>query len=296
MAKVERLIFVVLLLAVYCTCQSSSFHNGTLTNDSTTLNITGVTNRTLHGGWTFSCKWNYNFKILQVSISVVMILSGAFVLSLGYKKRRITFFLVGMISAAILTYFVCLGESNLSHTTLLLVSVAAGLFLSLFTTTVLYIGYFVTALFAGIFLGFGALLVFTTFQLFHSIAIPSVIIATISLVLVFATLWWRRVFLIISTSLLGAAMFCGGLDYFVEGFFILKYTEQKLFYSKIAPLCWYSYVVFGAWPALFVIGMLVQLLWTGKEKHKTNYVFIYRRRKRHREENIGLTSRSVDYI
>ncbi len=213
----------------------------------------------------------------------------------GYKKRRISFFLVGFVGAGILTYLVCLGESNLSSTTVILISVAGAFALSLFTTTVLHVGYFITALFAGISLGFAALTVFTTFKLFYSIAIPCVVIAAVGLVQVFITLWWRRVMLITSTSLLGATMFSGGLDYFVEGLFILKYIEQKIFYSKIAPLCWYSYIIFGVWPALFIAGMLIQFLWTGKEKHKTNYVFIYRKRKRNPEERIGLTSRNVDY-
>ena len=172
----------------------------------------------------------------------------------------------------------------------ILVSVAAGLFFSLFTTTVLYIGYFVTSLFAGLSLGFAALFFYTTFQLLHSVAVPCVAIAAVSLVQVFITLWWRRVLLITSTSILGATMLAGGLDYFIERLFILKHMEAKIFYSKLAPLCWYSTVVLGIWPALFIAGMLVQLLWTGKEKHKTNYVFIYRRKKRNQEENFALTT------
>ena len=190
---------------------------------------------------------------------------------------------------------VCLVESNLSTQILILVSIAGGLFMSLFTTTVLYIGYFITGLFAGLALGFGALLVFTSFQLFYSIAIPCVAIASISLVQVFVTLWWRRVMLIASTSILGATMFIGGLDYFVEGLFLLKYMEQTIFYSRVAPMCWHTYVVIGLWPAAAIAGFLVQLLWTGKEKHKTNYVLIYRRRKHNREDHIGLTSHGMHH-
>ena len=206
------------------------------------------------------------------------------------------FFLVGFIGTGCLTYLVCLSESNFSGVINILVSVAAGLFFSLFTTTVLYIGYFVTSLFAGLSLGFAVLLLYTTFQLLYSVAVPCVAIASISLVQVFITLWWRRVQLITSTSILGATMLAGGLDYFIERLFILKYLESKIFYSKVAALCWYSLVVLGLWPALFIIGMLVQLLWSGKEKHKTNYVFIYRRKKRNRhEENFALTSLDAGY-
>lgn len=209
---------------------------------------------------------------------------------IGYRKRRAAFFLVGFIGTGCLTYIVCLSESKFSGIVHILISVAAGLFFSLFTTTVLYIGYFVTGLFAGLSLGFAALLLYTSFQLLYSVAVPCVAIASISLVQVFITLWWRRVQLITSTSLLGATMLAGGLDYLIERLFVLKYLEAKIFYSKVAPLCWYSLVVLSIWPACFIIGMLVQLLWTGKERHKTNYVFIYRRKKRNREENFALTS------
>ena len=218
-----------------------------------------------------------------------------FLFLLGYKKRRIAFFLVGAIGTGCLTYLVSLSESKFSSIIHVLLSVAAGLFFSLFSTTVLYIGYFVTSLFAGLALGFAAMLLYTTFQLFHSVAVPCVVIAAVSLIQVFITLWWRRVLLITSTSVLGASMLAGGLDYFIERLFILKYMEAKIFYSKIAPLCWYSFVVLAIWPALFIAGMLVQLLWTGKEKHKTNYVFIYRRKKRNREENFALTSRDGSF-
>ena len=240
-------------------------------------------------GWYFHLSL-FRFLAFLVEIKQETHLSLFFVLLSGYRKRRIAFFLVGFIGTGCLTYLVSLSESNFSGVIHILVSVAAGLFFSLFSTTVLYIGYFVTSLFAGLSLGFAALLLYTTFQLLYSIAVPCVAIAGISLALVFITLWWKRVLLITSTSILGATMLAGGLDYFIERLFILKYVEAKIFYSKIAPLCWYSIVVLGIWPALFIIGMLIQLLWTGKEKHKTNYVFIYRRKKRNREENYALTT------
>eukprot|EP00112_Aurelia_sp_Birch-Aquarium-sp1_P025168 Seg824.2 transcript_id=Seg824.2/GoldUCD/mRNA.D3Y31 product="Transmembrane protein 198" protein_id=Seg824.2/GoldUCD/D3Y31 len=291
MEKAFLLTFAMACIPVY-----TQGINMTLQNNSKSHNISGLTNQTLSKGINFSCKWNFNFKIVPVAVAGIFMLSGLVILTVGYRKRRIAFFLVGFIGTTILAYLVCVSESNFSGIILVLVSVAAGLFVSLFTTTLLYVGYFVTGLFAGLALGFAAVLVYTTFQLLHSIAIPCVAIAAISLVQVFITLWWRRVMLITSTAILGSTMLAGGLDYFVEGLFMLKYAEQKIFYSRVAPLCWYSFVILGIWPTLFIISMLVQFLWTGKEKHKTNYVFIYRRRKsRNQEEHIGLTAQYEMY-
>jgi len=269
--------------------------NTSATDNSIPYNISGLTNKTLNDGIGFSCKVTRPLDLVLSVVAGVFIISGIVLLTVGYKKRRIAFFLVGAIGTGCLTYLVSLSESKFSSIIHVLVSVAAGLFFSLFSTTVLYIGYFVTSLFAGLALGFAAMLLYTTFQLFHSVAVPCVVIAAVSLIQVFITLWWRRVLLITSTSVLGASMLAGGLDYFIERLFILKYMEAKIFYSKIAPLCWYSFVVLAIWPALFIAGMLVQLLWTGKEKHKTNYVFIYRRKKRNREENFALTSRDGSF-
>ena len=52
--------------------------------------------------------------------------------------------------------------------------------------------------------------------------------------------------------------------------------EMKIFYNRVAGLCGRSYVVLGVWPVLFVIGMLVQCLITGKERQKEDYTFMYR--------------------
>ncbi len=74
---------ILLLLVLTCKCQNISFGNETLRNNSAASNITGATNRTLENGINFSCKWNYDFKLLQSATSAVVILSGVFVLSLG---------------------------------------------------------------------------------------------------------------------------------------------------------------------------------------------------------------------
>ena len=182
----------------------------------------------------------------------------------------------------------CIDESSFSTTINLLIGVAGGLFVSLFTTTILYCGYFITGLFAGFSLGFGLLMAWTTYQFLYSVAIPCTVIAGVGLVQVFVTLWWRRVLLIISTSILGSTMFASGVDYFVENLFLLRYTEQRIFYSRVPSMCWYSYVILGLWPGMAIIGALIQLFWTGKEKHKTNYVFIYRRRRQEGQEQVGL--------
>ena len=92
---------------------------------------------------------------------------------------------------------------------------------------------------------------------------------------------------IISSCVFAAAVMVSSLDYFVEGFFMLEYMEMKIFYDRVAELCWWSYLMFALFGLFLVIGLLVQCLWSGKEKQKEPYTFVYltrRRQARNREQ------------
>lgn len=172
---------------------------------------------------------------------------------------------------------VVVAEGNFSTVINILIAIASGLIASFFTTLLLYCGYFITGLFAGFTLGFLFLLIYTAFASLNSIALPCVIIASFGIVMTFMTMWWRHRMLIVSSCLFASAVMATSLDYFIEDLFILQYMEMKIFYNKVANLCWYSYVVFGLWPLFLIIGLLIQCLLTGKERQKETYTFVNNR-------------------
>ena len=180
---------------------------------------------------------------------------------------------------------IVIAEANFSLMINILIAVVTGLFVSIFTTITLYCGYFLMGILAGFVTGFIFLMVYTTFLSLNSVALPCVIIAAFGLFQVFITMWWRHRVYIVSSCLFASAAMAASLDYFVENFFILKYIELKVFYNRIADLCWWSYLIIGLWPAFFIAGLLVQCLVTGKERQKQNYTFIYKRKKRRQDRD-----------
>jgi len=229
-----------------------------------------------------SCIWNYKYDIAKSVISGLCFLMGTFILVFGYKRRRISFCFTGLTSVSILTYMVVVTEAKFSLLINILISLATGLFACLFTTILLYCGYFITGLFAGFAIGFIFLLIYTTFLPLNSVALPCVIVALFGLGQVFVTMWWRHRVYIFSSCLVSSAVMASALDYFVEDLFLFRYMEMKIFYNRVAELCWWSYVVIGVWPLFFVIGILVQCLITGKERQKEPYTFNYRRKQQRR--------------
>lgn len=198
----------------------------------------------------------------------------------GYRRRRISFCLIGLTSISIFTYMVIITEANFSTVINILISVAAGLVACFFTTLLLYCGYFITGLFAGFMIGFIFLVIYTSFTSLNSVALPCVIVSLFGLFQTFITMWWRHRVFIVSCCIFASGVMASALDYFIEDLFIYKYLEMKIFYNKHADLCWWTYLVFGLWPLFFIIGLLIQFLLTGKEKQKETYTFIYRRHKR----------------
>lgn len=225
-----------------------------------------------------SCRWNYKYDVAKSIIAGICFLMGFFILLYGYKRRRISFCFTGLTSVSILTYMIIASEAKFSLLINILISLAAGLFASLFTTMLLYCGYFITGLFAGFTIGFIFLLVYTSFLPLNSVALPSVIVALFGLGQVFITMWWRHRVYIFSSCVVSSAVMASALDYFVEDLFLFRYIEMKIFYNRVSELCWWSYVILGIWPLCFLIGILVQCLITGREKQKEEYAFRYQLR------------------
>jgi len=225
-----------------------------------------------------TCRWAYKYDVAKSVIAALCFFMGSFILIFGYKRRRISFCFTGLTSVSILTYMIIVTEAKFSLMINILIALATGLFASLFTTILLYCGYFITGLFAGFTIGFIFLLIYTTFLSLNSVALPCVIVALFGLGQTFVTMWWRHRMYILSSCIVSSAVMASALDYFVEDLFLFRYMEMKIFYNRVAELCWWSYVVIGIWPLCFIVGMLVQCLFTGKERQKEEYQFRYRRK------------------
>ncbi|XP_065674700.1 transmembrane protein 198 [Hydra vulgaris] len=225
-----------------------------------------------------NCKWNYKYDIGRSIVAVLSFFSAGFVLIFGYKRRRISFGLIGFSTASILTYLIIIGETEFSLIVNIFISLAAGVVVSFFTISSLYCGYFLTGLLGGFLTAFIFLLIYTLFLSLNSLTLPCVIIAVVGLIQTFFTMWWRHRILIFSICMVASAVMAAALDHFVEDLFLLEYIEMKLFYNRVPKLCWWSYLVLSLWPLCFIIGILVQCLYTGKERQKESYIFVFKRK------------------
>lgn len=83
--------------------------------------------------------------------------------------------------------------------------------------------------------------------------------------------------MILSTSCLGAALILVSVDYFVESSRASAYVYDRLSARVSASaLCWYSWIIVGAWPLLTSASAVVQFCITGAKfdhREKTQGMF-----------------------
>ncbi|XP_076967086.1 transmembrane protein 198-like isoform X1 [Tamandua tetradactyla] len=181
----------------------------------------------------------------------------------GYRCFKAVMFLSGLLSGALVIFLLCHKEQVLE--TQLSLEVSAGIALGigflcgLVTMLVRSVGLFLTGLLLGLTLGAGVLLGTEPIYQPPSAWVPAGSLVGLALLGALLTLRWPRPFTILGTALLGAAVLVACADYFLEGLALGSRLGQRLqALPGLPPLCWYSWVLLGAWPALGAIGALAQ--------------------------------------
>ncbi|KAK5874873.1 hypothetical protein CesoFtcFv8_027420 [Champsocephalus esox] len=82
-----------------------------------------------------------------------------------------------------------------------------------------------------------------------------------------------------STAMFGAAVITVAVDYFVELFALVLYMYERLKAAPGKPVCWVTWVVLGVWPALTLLGVMVQWKVTA-EGYSHTKVIISRQQRR----------------
>lgn len=264
--RVSETILRAIVLAFYWISSAAAMENNETSNNA---------NNSSNGGTDkpFSCEW----KDLEFPItfgpgiaSSVCIVIGGFNLILGFKYQRITLFATGFSSAALLSYVICLIRSTLAIHYVLLIVAAVAIFAGILCTTVVFCGLFSSGIMAGFCLAMVVLLGFASLYQYTTLSIPVGVIIGVSVLIAGANVWWKRVLLIVSSSINGGALIVGGLDYFIEDLRLLDYFWLKIFMKNIKghEPCIFSWIILGVWPLMVLIGLLVQFLKTAKQPPK----------------------------
>lgn len=265
----RRVFFPPLRALVLAFCWISS--TAAVSNNTSTTTTNNPSNET--SGKPFSCEWkDLDFPITYgpgIACSLC-ILIGGFHVVVGFKYQRITLFATGFSSAALLTYLICLIRSSLDIQYILLITAAVGIFAGILCTTVIFCGLFTSGIVAGFSLAMVFLLGFSSLYTYTTLSIPVGMVIGVPVLLAGASVWWKRVLLIVTSSIYGGALMIAGMDYFIENLRLLDYTWQKVFIKDLKGLkpCFFSWIVLGVWPLLVLIGLLVQFLKTAKKPRK----------------------------
>ena len=173
-------------------------------------------------------------------------------------------FLTGFILGSLVTYLICLEEQLLPLEGKIGVAVAAGILCGLITMLVQYVGVFMTGFCLGLLLGIASLIVMEEFYHPSTKWICIGVLFGSGLLFALFSLKFQRCLTMIGTSLFGAALLVASLDYFIEMFMMVHYVWDRVKAEYSQPVCWFSWIILGLWPATFFVGALAQWKITGR--------------------------------
>ncbi|TRY98352.1 hypothetical protein DNTS_007749 [Danionella cerebrum] len=173
-------------------------------------------------------------------------------------------FLTGLMFGSIIIFLLCYKERVLDTQLSVEASVGIGLGIGtlcgLVTMLVRSVGLFMVGLLLGLLVGIGTLIGMEEFSSNppRSVWVPLGVLLGLGMLFAVLTLQWQRCFTTLSTAVFGAAVIVVATDYFVELFALVRYIYERVKTGPREPVCWVTWMVLGAWPALALLGVLVQ--------------------------------------
>ncbi|XP_062931709.1 transmembrane protein 198-like isoform X2 [Cynocephalus volans] len=204
-----------------------------------------------------------NPKLAPALVCALCCCFGIIYCCFGYRCFKAVMFLSGLLSGALVIFLLChkerVLETQLSLEVSAGIALGIGLLCGLVTMLVRSVGLFLTGLLLGLTLGAGALLGTEPIYQPPSAWVPAGGLVGLALLGALLTLRWPRPFTVLGTALLGAAVLVACADYFLERLALGSRLGQRLqALPVLPPLCWYSWVLLGTWPALGALGALAQ--------------------------------------
>ncbi|XP_061639988.1 transmembrane protein 198-like isoform X1 [Phyllopteryx taeniolatus] len=223
------------------------------------------------------------YDIIPAVICSMCCLFGIIYCFFGYRCFKAVMFLSGLMFGAVIIFLLCHKEhvldTQLSVEASAGIGLGIGLLCGLVTMLVRSVGLFMTGLLLGLLLALAALLLTQQFYTPTTVWVPLGALLGSGMLFAVLTLQWQKLFTVLSTAVFGAAIMTVCADYFVEMLALATHVYGCLRLSPGPPLCWYSWVILGIWPALSLIGVLVQWKLTDGSFSHTEVV-LSRRQKR----------------
>ncbi|XP_030410667.1 transmembrane protein 198-like isoform X1 [Gopherus evgoodei] len=223
------------------------------------------------------------YQAVPAAVCALCCLFGVIYSCFGYRCFKAIMFLSGLLFGSLVIFLLCYKERVLE--TQLSLEVSAGIALGigalcgLVTMLVHSVGLFMTGLLLGLLLATAALVAMEPLYQPQSLWVPVGSLLGLALLCALLALRWQKLLTVLSTAVFGAAVIVGCVDYFVELLALLGYVYDRLRLAPSPPLCWHSWAVLALWPALSLLGLLLQWKLTAEGYSHTD-VIISRRQKR----------------
>uniref|UniRef100_W5M9I0 Transmembrane protein 198 n=2 Tax=Lepisosteus oculatus TaxID=7918 RepID=W5M9I0_LEPOC len=223
------------------------------------------------------------YEVIPAVICAMCCLFGIIYCFFGYRCFKAVMFLSGLMFGSVIIFLLCHKERVLD--TQLSVEASAGIGLGigvlcgLVTMLVRSVGLFMTGLLLGLLVALAALVAANQFYNPGTVWVPLGTLLGAGMLFAVLTLQWQKLFTMLSTAVFGAAIMTVCVDYFIEMLALVVYVYDHVRLVASPPLCWYSWVIMGVWPALSMLGVLVQWKLTAEGFSHTE-VIISRRQKR----------------
>ncbi|ELU05665.1 hypothetical protein CAPTEDRAFT_184147 [Capitella teleta] len=220
-----------------------------------------------------------NYDVAPAVICAVCFVFAVLYCFFGYRFFKATMFMTGFIFGGLVTYLICLEENLLPLEGKIGASLAAGVLCGLITMLVQYVGLFMTGFNFGLLLAVASLIVLEQFTHPSTKWIPIGTMFGSGLVFALLVLYFQKSLTILGTSLFGAALLMGSLDYFIEMHLMVNYIWERIKAEEATDVCWFSWLVLALWPVAFLVGTVVQARVTGRGFDHHEAVHTRRRRK-----------------
>lgn len=226
-----------------------------------------------------------HYEVVPSVVCSMCCLFGIIYCFFGYRCFKAVLFLTGLMFGSVIIFLLCYKERVLDTQLTIEASVGIGLGIGtlcgLVTMLVRSVGLFMVGLLLGLLVAIGTLIGMEELSSNppRSVWVPLGVLLGLGMLFAVLTLQWQRCFTTLSTAVFGAAVIVVATDYFVELFALVRYIYERVKTGPREPVCWITWVVLGTWPALALLGVLVQWRVTA-EGYSHTKVMISRQQRR----------------
>lgn len=225
------------------------------------------------------------YKVVPSVVCSMCCLFGIIYCFFGYRCFKAVMFLTGLMFGSVVIFMLCYKErvldTQLSVEASMGIGLGIGTLCGLVTMLVRSVGLFMVGLLLGLLVAVATLVGMEELSDSppRSVWVPLGVLLGLGMLFAVLTLQWQRLFTTLSTAVFGAAVITVALDYFVELFALVLYMYERIKAESGKPVCWLTWVVLGVWPALTLLGVIVQWKVTA-EGYSHTKVIISRQQRR----------------